>query len=219
MPNILKSLLTIVVSTLLSAAAMFGYSSLMHAIVPFLSLSTTAALISGAAAGLVYGLESGLLLSYDLGSISGWGVLFLDVTWSFPNTLFGLVIGNLFYPFLGGLSRTLSEGQGWVSYARPGGRVLQTLGTINLGGAGAHERVHLWQARIFGPLYLPLFGASYVITALLQILWTITLGGLFFLLKVRETPYLRPPEHSVVQGFFGWIYAATPFELWAYATE
>jgi hypothetical protein len=219
MPNILKSLFTIVVSTVLSALAMLGYSVLIHVIIPFISLSTIAALISGAVAGLVYGLEAGLLLSYDLGSPAGWAVLVLDMTWSFPNTLFGLVIGNLFYPFLGSLSRTQSEGQGWVSYDRPGARVLQTLGTVNLGGAGNHERVHLWQARIFGPLYLPLFGASYVVTALLQGLWTITLGGLLYLLKMRDTPYLRPPEHSVVQGFFGWIYAATPFELWAYATE
>jgi len=219
MPNLLKTLLTVVVSTALSAVAMLGYSMLIHVVVPYIALSTFAALISGAVLGLLYGLETGLLLSYDLGSASGWGVLLVDLTWSFPNTVFGLILGNLFYPFLGDLSRTLSEGQGWVSYARPNGRVLQTLGTVNLGGAGNHERVHLWQARIFGPLYLPLFGASYVVTALLQTLWTITLGGLFFLLKMRDTPYLRPPEHSVIQGFFGWIYAATPFELWAYATE
>lgn len=219
MPNILKTLLTILIATTFSAMALPAYSLGVHALLPFLALPTTAALIGGAVTGLLYGLEAGLLLSYDLGSASGWAVLLLDLTWSYPNTLFGLILGNLAYPFFGSLSRTESEGQGWVSYSKTSGDVLQTLGTVNLGGAGNHERVHLWQARIFGPLYLPLFGASYLVTGLVQVIWTVTLGGLFFLLKMRDTPYFRPPQHSVINGFFGWIYAATPFELWAYATE
>jgi hypothetical protein len=97
--------------------------------------------------------------------------------------------------------------------------VLQTLGTINLGGEGNHEKVHLLQARVFGPLYLPLFGINYVVNFLIQSLWTVTIGAILRRLKVRDVAYFRPPSSSAVGGFFGWIYYATIFELWAYGTE
>src|SRR5262249_12552597 len=113
---------------------------------------------------------------------------------------------------------------GWIVYTPRnssgfGVDVLQTLGTINIGGSGNHERVHLVQARIFGPLYLPVFGVNYVVNFLVQVLWTFTIGGLLWLTKLRERPFLRPPDRSAVHGFFGWIYFATLFELWAYGTE
>lgn len=156
----------------------------------------------------------------------GWGQLLVDLTWSLPNTVFGFVFGNLIYIGFGSPSRADSEGEGWIVFKpRPsntgsfGRTVLQTLGTVNIGGKGNHEKVHLLQARIFGPLYLPFVGASYVITFTLQVLWTITLGGLLKLLGARQKAYFRPPAHSAVGGFFGWIYYATPIELWAYGTE
>jgi hypothetical protein len=181
------------------------------------------ALIIGAIFGLGYGLQAGLLRIYELSTGQGWVELFVDLTWSLPNTVFGFVVGNLAYVWFGGLSRAHSEGKGWIVYMpRPGssfGRdVLQTLGTVNIGGAGQHEKMHLLQARIFGPIYLPMVAASYVITFTLQVLWTITLGGLLKLVGVRQKAYFRPPAHSAVGGFFGWIYYATPIELWAYAS-
>jgi hypothetical protein len=94
--------------------------------------------------------------------------------------------------------------------------VLQIWGTVNIGGAGQHERMHLLQARIFGPLYLPLFAVNYLGNFLVQSLWTITVGGILWLAKLREKPYFRPSDSSVVSGFFGWIYYATLFEFWAY---
>lgn len=181
-----------------------------------------AVLLTMAAIGLGYGLLTAILGSYDLREGRSWVALIVDTTWSLPNTVFGAVIGNLVYPFFGKPDKTDSEGKNWVVY-KPrnaggfGSDVLQTLGTINLGGTGQHERMHLLQARIFGPLYLPLFGAFYVVTTLLQLLFTGTLGLLLWKLNARPTPYLRPPNHSAVKGFFGWIYYATPFEVWAYA--
>ena len=55
--------------------------------------------------------------------------------------------------------------------------VKQTIGTVNLGGPGAHERIHLLQARILGPTFLVLVGLSYVVTAVIQLVWTITIGA------------------------------------------
>jgi hypothetical protein len=183
-----------------------------------------AALVLGAAFGLAYGLMAGLLLSYDLSQSSGAGLLIVDLTWSLSNTIAGFVVGNLIYMFFGTPSRDQSRDQNWISYKARGKKgfgvdVLQTIGTVNLGGAGNHEKVHVVQARIFGPFFIPIVLVNYFLTGLVQILFTVTIGGILKLAGVRDTAYFRPPASSAVKGFFGWIYAATVIELWAYATE
>lgn len=174
--------------------------------------------------GLAYGLMAGLLLSYDLSKPLGVLALITDLTWSLPNTLAGFILANPFYLVFGKPSRDLSRNEGWISYKPQGTSgfgvdVLQTVGTVNIGGAGAHEKVHLLQARIFGPLFIPIVVLNYILTGLLQILFTLTIGAILKVTGVRDTAYLRPPAASAVKGFFGWIYYATVFELWAYATE
>ncbi|WP_224240775.1 hypothetical protein [Hyalangium gracile] len=218
MSKALKSLLIMMVS-LAVPTLVLGVISLVSGG----ALAADVAVVISVVFGLGYGLEAGLLRSYDLSRGVGWLELLVDLTWSLPNTVFGFLIGNATYIWFGTLSRARSEDKGWIVYMpRPGssfGRdVLQTLGTVNIGGEGQHEKMHLLQARIFGPLYLPFVGASYVITFILQVLWTITLGGLLKLLGVRQKAYFQPPAHSAVGGFFGWIYYATPIELWAYAS-
>jgi hypothetical protein len=161
--------------------------------------------------------------AYDLSTPLGWLMILVDLTWSLPNTLFGAVTGLWLYAFWGSPSKPNSEGRGWISYTPRsstgfGNDVLQTLGTINIGGSGQHERMHLLQARIFGPLYLPIFGLSYVVTFLLQCLFTLLLGLILKATGVRTSAYLNPPSSSAVNGFFGWIYHSTPFEEWAYAS-
>ncbi|MCI0410955.1 MAG: hypothetical protein L0191_20730 [Acidobacteria bacterium] len=181
-------------------------------------------LLVGLGVGLAYGLMAGLLFSYDLSQPLGVGALLVDMTWSLPNTIAGLLLGNMIYPFFGFPSRELSRDQGWIAY-KPRGTsgfgvdVLQTIGTVNIGGAGNHEKVHVVQARIFGPLFIPIVLVNYALTGLVQILFTITIGAILKATGVRDTAYLRPPASSAVKGFFGWIYYATVFELWAYATE
>lgn len=170
-----------------------------------------------------YALLAGAVGAYDLTKPLGWLCLVLDCTWSLTNTIFGAVIGGLVYLIFGSPSTTASRGQNWVSYSPRsstgfGNNVLQTLGPVNLGGAGQHERMHLLQARIFGPLYLPLFAVFYIVTSLIQILFTLILGLLLKATHVRTSACLLPPSTSAVSGFFGWIYYATPFEVWAYAS-
>lgn len=177
----------------------------------------------GGGFGLLYGLEAGILCIYDLDSALGWIELFVDLTWALPTTMIGFVSGNLFYIIFGTPSRTDSEGQGWISFqARSSGgfgsSVKQTIGTLNIGGAGQHERMHLLQGRILGPAYAPFVIACYAVTFSIQVAWTLTIGGLLALLGVRNKPYFEPPSQSVIGGFIGWIYYATPIELMAYAT-
>jgi len=214
MSNAWKEIVTVVVSLTLSLciAGSIGLAT---------GSSLAGWLLFGAVMGLGYGLEAGLLRSYDLSSGKGWLELVVDWTWSLPNTVFGFIVGNLIYVWFGNPSRADSENQAWIVFRARGtgafgNQVLQTLGTVNLGGPGQHKRMHLLQARLFGPLYLPLVAFSYGVTALLQLVWTGTLGWVLRLLGVRRTAFLEPPARSAVHGFFGWIYYATPMELWAY---
>jgi hypothetical protein len=209
MPGWLKGLLTVVLWTLVPTVvvgAIFG---------------GTWAVVT-AIFGLLYGLEAGILTIYDLNSPKGWVELVVDMTWSAPNTVWGFVIGNLIFWFFGTPSRAESADQGWIVF-KPrsssgfGHNVLQTHGTVNLGGAGQHEKLHLLQARAFGPLFLPLYLVFYAVTTTLQLLWCATLGWILLLAKKRPKVPLQPPADSVVSGFFGWIYYATLFELWAYS--
>jgi len=215
MPDWLKGSLTVVVAVGLAALTCFLLNLAFHK-----PLDPVTSALGGAIFGLVYGLEAGILVIYDLDGL-GWLQLVLDMTWSLPNTVWGFVVGNLIFIFVGTPSRAASQNQGFISYAAGGSgsfgnSVLQTHGTVNLGGAGQHELVHVLQARIFGPLFLPIYFVNYVINSLVQLLWTGTVGLVLWLAKVRDTPYFRPPATSVVGGFIGWIYYYTLFELWGY---
>jgi hypothetical protein len=219
MSGFIKGLLTVVVGTALAVAAVLLVNVALGSPVSFYWAALGAALF-----GLGYGLQAGIFGIYPLPSLKGWLELVVDMTWSLPNTIFGFIFGNSIYLFFGDISKPDSKDSGWIVYMPPAGsggfgkKILQTLGTLNIGGAGQHERMHLLQARIFGVFYLALFGLNYVITFTIQVLWTFTIGGLLWLLKVRQKPYFRPSSRSTVKGFFGWIYYATVFELWAYAT-
>ena len=219
MSEFIKGLLTVVVGTVLAVATLLLVNAALGSPVAFYWVALAASLL-----GLGYGLQAGIYGIYSLSGFKGWVELVVDMTWSLPNTIFGFICGNSIYLFFGDISKPDSKNSGWIVYRVPAGssgfgkKVLQTLGTINIGGAGQHERMHLLQARIFGVFYLTLFALNYVITFTIQVLWTFTIGGLLCLLKVRQKAYFRPPTRSAVKGFFGWIYYATIFELWAYAS-
>jgi len=211
MPDFVKGLLIVLLCISLGALTCF--------LIGLLGGNAGVWALGGAVFGLLFGLEAGILTIYDLARPLGWVQLLADMTWSLPNTAFGFVFGNLIYLIKGSTpSRADSRNAGWIVYRGSFGQVLQTLGTVNLGGSGQHERMHLLQARIFGPLYLVIFGLNYVVNFVLQSLWTITLGALLAALKVRQKAYFQPPAQSAVGGFWGWIYYANLFELWAYSS-
>ncbi len=180
-------------------------------------------LLSGVIFGLLYGLMAGLLRAYELSAHTGVLTLLVDLSWSLPNTIAGFFLGKPIYIFFGTPSRAQSENEGWISYKARGtsgfGIDVQSTGTANLGGAGNHEKVHLLQARILGPLFIPLVIVNYIITGGIQILFTITVGVILKATGARNTAFLRPPAGSAVSRFFGWIHYATIIELSAYSTE
>ena len=58
-----------------------------------------------------------------------------------------------------------------------------------------------------------------MVLTLFQCVWSLTIGLILRLAKMRDTAWFRAPAKSAVSGFWGWIYFATPMELWAYGTE
>ncbi len=152
---------------------------------------------------------------YDFSTPRGWAAFLLDYTWGLPDTAvgYGVQLINLFEPNAG-YDPVLSKQVGSIVYR--GGLSLQpgfatTFGnvTTNLGYGPAandlmenHEEVHVWQNRIFGPLYLGSYGA-----------WSV--GGAI----VGTGYWLFHPNldwYSMVQTA---AYYDNPWEVWAYAND
>jgi hypothetical protein len=152
---------------------------------------------------------------YDFSTPRGWAAFLLDYTWGLPYTAvgYGVQLINLFDPNAG-YDPVLSKEVGSIVYR--GGLSLQpgfatTMGnvTTNLGyGPGAddlmrnHEGLHVWQNRIFGPLYWGSYGAWGVGGAIV--------GTGYWLLHPNLDWY------SLVQTT---AYYDNPWEVWAYAND
>ncbi|MBY8870359.1 glycine zipper family protein [Micromonospora sp. PLK6-60] len=132
----------------------------------------------GGPAGVAVGGAAGLLLGVPFGwavagarsyrpDARGVALFVVDHTWSLPNTVLGagylvahLAVGHR-------LDRDACRHRGRVNLVEgvwP--RYATTLGTVCAGagpGVQRHEDVHILQARLLGPLYLPLVAANYVL--------------------------------------------------------
>lgn len=133
-----------------------------------------------------------------------WAV---DSTWSAPNTLAGagflvtqLARGNTGVP-----ERSRGSGSIWLERpAIPG--FATTIGLVKAGSndrVDAHEDIHVLQARLLGPLYLPLVALDYVLATAFP----------FWLLGRRS----EPPIRSVRDYFLRGVYREVWHERWAYA--
>ncbi|MFM7684801.1 MAG: hypothetical protein ACKPDI_02620 [Actinomycetota bacterium] len=169
-----------------------------------------------AVVGGLNGVVSGRRRIYRWDSLRGWVAFVLDSTWA---TL-PVAVGLLAHLAGKGYVAEMSEGRGHHVYRagftlKPGFAL--TVGNV-IAGAGDverarrarlihdHEAVHVWQARWFGPLYLPLYG-----------LWS-GLGAVTGLLVwlVRLLRGRRQPVSAVVESC---SYYLNPFEWWAYSRD
>jgi hypothetical protein len=100
----------------------------------------------------------------------------LDMTWSLLNTLAGLVW--MVVCKASGATLTVDDDtrrSGTFAYdknPRGGGYDATTVGAVIAGGWSSHEETHVWQARLFGPLYL----AIYVVCLGLNLLGRLVIG-------------------------------------------
>lgn len=162
------------------------------------------------------------------GALSGWrrvyawrtpdGVLafVLDSTWATLPTLVGLVTHCVALRD-GGYEPSLSVRRNCHVYRRGAflkrgyaltvGNVISSAGDLDVAShrklVTDHEAVHVWQARTFGPLYLPLYGLWSAGAALAAIMVWLRRGRQLPLGKVVETC----------------SYYLNPFEWWAYSRQ
>ncbi len=170
------------------------------------------ALAIGAAVGTVFGWAVTTSQSYDLTSPLGLVKYVLDLTWSLPNTLLGAIYLSLNLVFGNRLERGYSRHSGCVQLVKGvfpemnGITYLTTVGTVIAGvdpAVHAHEHGHVFQARLFGPLYVPLVLANYAVATVLP----------FWLLYHNHTRY---PIKKFAAYFMDGVYPHTWNEAWCY---
>jgi hypothetical protein len=151
---------------------------------------------------------------YDFRTWRGWAAFLLDYTWGLPGTMlgYGVQIINQFEP-TAVYDPALSQRVGWQVYhggvGLPG--FVTTMGNVTTHlGTGPHaidvlvnhEQVHVWQSRIFGPL----FQTTYVG-------WMV--GG-----AVVGTGYwLIHPDQNWFSLVETAAYYDNPWEVWAYVND
>ena len=136
---------------------------------------------------------------YGFGPFSIFGYL-MDMTWSLLNTIASLFVwlpvcmvagGNFVEP---DSNSTRSGTFVYTKNPRGGDYGATTVGTVIGGGWSSHEEIHVWQARLFGPLYL----AAYGVSLLLNILFRLCTGKID---DITKQAYFRV-------CFEDWAYAA-----------
>ncbi len=160
--------------------------------------------IAGALMGAVHGFAMAKAESYDWGSAKGWLAFTLDNTWSLFNSFVASAFStanighNEIDDGQSKNSNTLYFSGQWFSPYDT------TLGNVVVGtNVPDHERRHVWQARLFGPIYIPGVIASYEIATVL--------------------PYWLLYGHCSVTGFWSYfsqgVYPNTLNELDAYRVQ
>jgi len=139
--------------------------------------SKTTALIVGLICGALGGLYSVVAFAKGIYGFWPFSILgyILDVSWSLLNSVASLV-WMLVCMIAGGDSvdpDDNSKRSGTFVYSsnpRGGGYGATTIGTTIAGGWCSHEETHVWQARIFGPLYMLMYVTSLGLNLLFRLL-------------------------------------------------
>lgn len=206
------------------ATGVAGASLAWFALSPFEALAPGLAAAGTVAAGL-NGAISGAVGAYAWRRVQGWACFILDSTWGLVGVAAGVMLhaANLFHrapSYVASMSRRANRHvyEGGFS-TRPGFAL--ALGNVVSGGGGAaglrgassaavrrrrlvdvHEGVHLFQNRVFGPLYPAAYGGWMALAgAAGLVVWLATRRG-------RLWPVLET---------FG--YYDNPFEYWAYRKD
>jgi RHS repeat-associated protein len=173
--------------------------------------------VVGAAMGGMNGLIGGMMNIYDWGDWRGWAAFLSDSTWGLVGTTLGNVVHivNLFWPnsnynysLSARQNRHVYEGGMYVKngFAFAMGNVIsnaaQNGAGVNLSFLANHEELHIWQSRIFGPL----FQTTYVV-------WAV--GG-FIVANIVWLTDTSQDWGSLVETA---AYYDNPFEYWAYKND
>jgi len=169
---------------------------------------------SGALVGGANGLISGARHIYNWESWEGWTAFIADSTWGLVGTALGDLVHliNLGWESNGDFDRELSRRQNRHVYGK-GFHIREdfafTQGNVisHLGGGDAdtlkHETLHVWQSRIFGPIYQGL-----------SLKWYVTGGAIGLVLG---TPLAIEGKQSIFKSIEDVAYYDNPWETWAHS--
>ena len=111
---------------------------------------------------------------YAVGFFSILGLV-LDLSWSMLNTLAAFLvwipackIGNANFVTPDEDSKR-SGTFVYDSNPRGGGYAATTIGTCIAGGWSSHEENHVWQARLFGPIYMVAYALSWILNVIFKL--------------------------------------------------
>jgi hypothetical protein len=140
------------------------------------------------------------------GALGVWRC-FLDATWSCLNTWAGAIYYGVHRIFGNTHEAARSAGTGSIWLTKGvSPAYATTIGTVKAGSSPSidrHEEIHILQARLFGPLYLPLVGLNYVIATIIP----------YWLLFRDKNRY---PISGFGTYFLHGVYPHVWNELWAY---
>ena len=135
--------------------------------------SSTALVVAGIG-GLIGGVYSAVAFArgiYGLGPFSVLGYL-LDMSWSLPNTAASLLVWLPACMIAGEISRRQKPSLGYLGLSeKPSWRRVRCHDgwDCNRGGWSSHEEIHVWQGRMFGLSYLPIYGLSLLLNLLFRL--------------------------------------------------
>lgn len=152
----------------------------------------------------------GVSLGQPYVGAAGVGLLLVDITWSALNTWAGAIYYGINKLRRNPLdeARSRSSGSLWLVNGVFSG-FATTIGTVKAGSNGhidAHEELHVLQARLFGPLYLPLVGLNYVVATIIP----------YWLLFRDKARY---PINGFATYFLHGVYPHVWNERWAYRRD
>jgi RHS repeat-associated protein len=118
-------------------------------------------LVIGGALGAVHGVRMADAGTYK--NVSSWPAFILDNSWSLFNSFLGSIFATL---NLGNeLNKSASQDMGGLYHKDSWiGSSATTIGNVTVGQAvPSHEAVHMYQARLLGPVYVPAVLTGYVV--------------------------------------------------------
>jgi hypothetical protein len=169
--------------------------------------------VIGAANGAVCGWRG----TYDWQRANGVVAFALDSTWALVTTTGSMLVHGVNAVAGGRYYESSSRRQGHHVYAggfRPRAGFVITVGNVITGVGDPstpraarlvadHEGVHVWQARWFGPLYVPLYVGWMALGAVV--------GAGVWVARGRRDPFAKVAETCA--------YYLNPFEWWAYSRD
>lgn len=178
--------------------------------------------VAGVLIGAANGAISGWRATYEWRRARGVGAFVLDNSWALVTTGAGVVIHGLnavvrdagYAPELSVRASRHVYRRGFQlrkGFAMTWGNVMNGAGEVDGDDERAirrrrlvtdHEDVHVWQARVFGPIY-PLAYVGWIV-----------IGGL-----AGAARWVIKRDHTLGGSMDAWGYYANPFEWWAYSRD